>query len=137
MKHDSFLMYLNNLAKIAGMILNVRLIVDRGYLKLDLDMSTLGNLALEICRPAHLNLPRMKGEKKEDKKPKRARFTSEEVVASREIARKRSHNEIGNLYIKHSRLLQHCIPHQYVSKLDWFMSIAAAVANKKMNVPST
>jgi len=130
LKNTGFLDKIDVLAKEEGKIVQVRLIVDRGYLKLALDKNRYPNLVVEVEIPHHLNLPRMPGDKRGEKKVKRFRFDTNEVIQNCQVATHRVFNEIANHRVKISRLLQHVIPHQYVPLLDDFMDIAAGLANE-------
>lgn len=123
---------------VQGEIVILHLILDRGFHLFAkwIESKNWGLLKITIGAPSFLNAPtdkkkQKKDEKKEKDKKKKARkvFEGPEAVRNREIASERWINEWSVGALKHARLFHRLLDLTILSKINVYLTIAAAIVN--------
>lgn len=131
LERDRFLDEINELARVARQTVNICLVLDRGYYKLDAKRHSHLNVFIDM--PTHLNSP-VKRVKGVSKAPLRKYFTNAEVLHNRAVASRRACNEIANVRLKWNRVFQRRIPLSLMPMMGHFQTLAIGLARLRSGV---
>jgi hypothetical protein len=137
LERDGFLDNINQLARASQSVVEVCLVLDRGYYSLREHIreqkGRYSSLRLTLEMPAHLISPgrRPKGALKV---LKRKFFTNAEVLNNRKTASRRACNEIANLRLKWCRIFQRRIPLSLMASMGHYQTLAVGLARLRAGV---
>lgn len=142
LRHDAFLTRLDEEAKMAGRIVDVEVILDRGYFFWKPDPKWT-HLRVTRTIPSHLVAPGTKKEKKENKEKKargekvskRTYFPKLEALRNKILAKRRIRNEQSNRRFKVGRLFRKVLPIKLLPRLRQLTIIAWGQANMSAKCP--
>lgn len=142
LRHDDFLTRLDEEARRANRLVEVEVILDRGYYFWKPDPKWT-NLRVTRTIPSHLVAPGTKKEKRENKEkkargekvPKRMFFPKLEALRNKIVAKRRIRNEQANRRFKVGRLFRKVLPIKLLPRLRKLTIIAWGQANMAAKCP--
>jgi len=130
---DGFFRRINDEAAKMGEVVDMEVVVDRGYYDWT-QFDSFSNLRVTKLTPDHLVAPENKEAKKarkarREKRQKRVFFSGKEALASKVIQRRRQVNERGNRLLRKGRFYSRRISLKWLSKIGRFVKLSHGFAN--------